>query len=697
MALPPETQTSDEDERIAAQRHSMMIEGGLDGYFVVDLQGRFIEANTAYCNLLGYTRTQLLNLNLGDIEENLTDSIRQRLLWVRHDKRLRYTTRQRSRDGQWTDVAISALHCAIQGQDYICASVRDTHEQQRQQDANKRVTHYLQLLLNSAGEGIYSVDLDGRCTFINRAGLQLLGYARAEIIGKDMHRLIHHTQTDGPLPWPESPIYTVLTTGRGTRVGDEVIWRKNGSSFATEYSSYPINEKGRVAGAVVVFRDVTESRSMAMQLEYLAIHDALTGLANRRQFQQRLEEALASAQNEQRQHVLLYIDLDQFKIINDSCGHAAGDVLLRSISDEIKSLIRQGDTLARLGGDEFGLLLPNCKLDDGLSLAAKLRDAVRDYRFEWEGQEFAIGLSIGVVPVASDSNNVAGLMSAADAACYSAKDSGRNRVRVYRPDDTALLRRQGDMRWIAQIHQALSEDRMELYYQKQQAIGEHNEPGLHVEILLKMIDIKGKRIAPGAFMPAAERAALTTDIDRWVVSHVFDWLAQNLGEQHKLRLCAINLSGHSLGDKNFLDFLVASFERTAVPARYICFEVTETAAIANLSNAYKLFTTLSKMGCRFALDDFGTGMSSYGYLKTLPVDILKIDGSFVKDIVSNPIDLAMVKSINDIAHVMGKITVAEFVESEAILEKLRELRVDYAQGFHINKAKLLKHLLEEIN
>ncbi len=673
------------EDVLRARRHALAIDDNPDSFFIVDLQGRFLDVNPAFCKLLGYERGQLLDMTLTQIEENLAANVRQRLLWTCHDGHMHYETRHKAASGGLIDLEIASKYAELDGEGFIYAFVRDLREQRRAQSDAKRVTYYLQLLLNSAGEGIYSVDLDGRCTFINRAGLQLLGYARHELMGQAMHSLIHATQPQGPVAWEDSAIQAVLSGGRGTRVNDEVIWRKNASSFAAEYSSYPIMEKGRIAGAVVVFRDITESRSMAMQLEYLAIHDALTGLANRRQFQMRMDEALSRASHEGLHHVLMFIDLDQFKVINDTSGHAAGDMFLRTLADAFKGLIRQGDTLARLGGDEFGLLLEECDLDDGLELASTIRDTVRDFRFSWEGSEFSVGVSIGVVPMSGESPSVAALLSAADAACYSAKDSGHNRVRVYRPNDTALMRRQGDMRWIAQIHQALKEDRLQLYYQILQPISGAKDAGVHMEILLKMVDLKGKIIPPGAFMPAAERAGLTTEIDRWVVSRVFDWLTEHHDGGRALGLCSINLSGHSLGDKHFLEFLLGEFERNPVKPRHVCFEVTETAAIANLNNANRLFTTLSKMGCRFALDDFGTGMSSYGYLKTLPVEYLKIDGSFVKDIVTNPVDLAMVKSINDIGHVMGKKTIAEFVESEAILEKLKALRVDYAQGYFINR------------
>jgi two-component system CheB/CheR fusion protein len=663
-----------------------------DGFVVMDADGSLLDANPAMLAMLGMSRAELLSLRLAELEENLDENTLRRLQWLRHDRELRYETRLRRKDGGWTDVELTACTWGEVDNPRIYAFVRDVGERRRLEEDNHRFTNYLQLLLDSAGEGIYSVDLSGRCTFMNRAGQTMLGYSLYEVLGQNMHELVHHTQDEGPMAVEHSAVNRVVEQGRGIRVDDEVIWRKNGTSFAAEYSSFPIMEKGRVAGAVVVFRDVTEARSMAMQLEYQAAHDALTGLANRREFLARLESALQKSRHEERSHVLLFLDLDQFKVINDSAGHAAGDELLRTLAGDLERLIRKGDTLARLGGDEFGVLLEYCNEDMGLEIAEKIRRTIRDFRFSWEGNAFTIGVSIGLVTISSDTLSVTSALSAADAACYSAKDLGRNRVRVYTPDDTQLMRRQGDMRWVGQVHQALKESRLQLFYQIIQPLNEPDHPGLHMEMLLKMKDFYGKLIPPGAFLPAAERAGLTPEIDRWVIGATFNWLNDLGRDVDEIGLCSINLSGHSLSDKNFLDFVLRQIDEAGVSPHKLCFEITETAAIANLNNARKLFTTLAQRGCRFALDDFGTGMSSYSYLKSLPVDYLKIDGSFVKDVATDPIDLAMVKSINDIGHVMGKRTIAEFVENVEILEKLKELRVDYAQGYYIAREQPIASL-----
>jgi two-component system CheB/CheR fusion protein len=686
---PPPASPSDPIGAIAGF-DSLLVQTTADGCLLIDLEGRILDANPAYCDLLGRARDEVIGKNLREIEDDDEEGIQQRLQWTAVDGQLRYETQHRHRDGSLFDLEVSARHLMIGHHDCVFAVLRPMRERRLAREEARRLNAYLQLLLDSAGEGIYSVDAEGRCTFVNRAAQELLGYSRHELLGKRMESLIHRSEPndDGQ---EDSPVSVVLRTGSGVRVDDELIWRKNDTSFPAEYSSYPVMENGVIAGAVVVFRDVTEARSMAMQLEYQATHDALTGLANRREFQIRLDHALLKARHEERSHVLLFLDLDQFKVVNDTSGHAAGDELLRTLADQFKGMIRSGDTLARLGGDEFGLLLESCDLEYGLKLAERIRQAVQEFRFAWEGNNFTIGVSIGVVPITADSLNTAAVLAAADTACYSAKDAGRNRVKVYRPDDTAFMRRQGDMRWIGQLHQALREDQMQLYYQTLRPLTDRAEEGLHIELLLRMKTYNGEFISPSAFLPAAERAGLTPEIDRWVVNRSFAWLSTHATPE-KLALCSINLSGHSLSDRDFLDFVIQQFEKHGLDPRRVCFEVTETAAIANLSNARRLFSTLSKMGARFALDDFGTGMSSYGYLKSLPVDFLKIDGSFVKDIATDPIDLALVKSINDIGHVMGKQTIAEFVENEEIFQKVKELDVDFAQGYHIDRARPIESL-----
>jgi diguanylate cyclase (GGDEF)-like protein len=431
-----------------------------------------------------------------------------------------------------------------------------------------------------------------------------------------------------------------------------------------------------------VFHDVSESRELNRKLSYHASHDILTGLVNRREFESRLERALKSARAREASYALCHIDLDQFKIINDNCGHSAGDALLGQVGALLKSKIRWRDTVSRLGGDEFGVLLESCSLEEAIRNAEVLREAIRNYKFVWEERTFRLGASIGVVPLSPENEDVAALLSAADSACAAAKESGRNRIYSFQENDIDLMRRRREMQWAARINNALEDGRFEIFRQVIQPL-QTTQGGLHYELLLRMRDEAGKIVAPDQFIAAAERFGLTPNIDRWMIEHALRWLVSEADEREKLELCSINLSGQSLGDDKFLPFVIDHFHRSGIDASKICFEITETAAIASFSQANRFIHALKELGCRFALDDFGTGLSSFGYLKHFPVDFLKIDGSFVKEILHDPIDREMVRSINEIGHLTGKQTIAEFAENVEIIEMLRSLGVDYAQGYGI--------------
>jgi diguanylate cyclase (GGDEF)-like protein len=442
----------------------------------------------------------------------------------------------------------------------------------------------------------------------------------------------------------------------------------------------------RVFAAV---EDITEARALSQQLRFQAAHDALTGLVNRREFENRLERALKAAEGGRSEHAVCYLDLDQFKIINDTCGHVAGDELLTRLGRVLAQQVRSQDTLARLGGDEFGVLLENCSMHAAERVANALRRTIEDFRFAWQKQVFGIGVSIGVVPIEGPGQTVSSILSAADAACYAAKDRGRNRIHIYHEGDVELARRHGEMRWVTRIQTALEENRFELARQPIVPLSTAAGENTHYELLLRMRDEDGNIVLPEAFLPAAERYDLSVKLDRWVVREAFRQLTRDPSHLQKLFLCSINLSGVSLADEDFLIFVTTEFAATGLPPSKVCFEITETAAIANLAGAMRFMEVLRRLGCRFALDDFGSGLSSFAYLKSLPVDFLKIDGVFVKDIVEDAIDRELVRAINKIGHVMGKRTIAEFVESKEILTALVEIGVDYAQGFELGKPKLL--------
>ncbi len=416
------------------------------------------------------------------------------------------------------------------------------------------------------------------------------------------------------------------------------------------------------------------------QLAYQSTHDALTGLINRREFECRVERAIENARTQDATHALLYMDLDQFKIINDTSGHLAGDELLRQLSHLLLSSIRQRDTLGRLGGDEFGMLLENCPLENAVKIANELLTAINGFQFTWGDNTFTPGISIGIVPIDDGSTDLASVMSAADSACYIAKESGHDQVQIAHLGDRRLQQRHGEMQWISRLAKALKEDRFTLYFQPILPCAGRQGVDKHIEILLRLIDEDGTVISPGCFLPASEKYNMAASIDRWVISHAMEWLADEPARGDWPVIISINLSGQSIGNPEMLKFIINELERTGAAPGKIIFEVPETEAIANISSATGFMLTLRGYGLRFSLDHFGSGLSSFTYLKKLPVDFLKIDGSFVRDILSDPVDRAMVKAINELGHLLGKQTIAEYVETHELAEELHRMGMDFAQG-----------------
>lgn len=552
-----------------------------------------------------------------------------------------------------------------------------------------------EVTLHSIGDAVITTDNQARIEYINPIAEQLTGWSDADARGRHIREVFQ--VLNGLTREPGSiPVETCLAEERIIGLGrNTILVRRDGREFVVEDSAAPVRDReGKIVGTVMVFYDVTQMRNAPHLLSYHATHDLVTGLVNRREFERRLLELLTHARTDGGRHALCYIDLDQFKLVNDTCGHVAGDKLLRQVAYILKRQARENDVLARLGGDEFGLLLSHCPIRQAERIADNLRRAVKDFHFSWEGQLFEIGTSIGVVPITPDSVSAEEVLSEADAACYAAKEKGRNRVQVYEPGNAELARRHGEMRWVSRIRQALDEDRFLLYAQSIKPLVDKKEP-VFCEILLRLRDEDGEIIPPAAFLPAAERYDLVTAIDRWVIQRSFETMAR-LHSEDAAGKCVcfnINLSGASLGDAGLLKFIRNSLDAGKIPGRQVCFEITETAAISNLEQATNFFTALKEVGCRFALDDFGTGMSSFSYLKTLPVDFLKIGGGFILNVSDNPVDRAMVDAVIRIGHVMGIKTVAEFVENESVLKGVKELGVGYAQGFHIDRPTPLEDWL----
>jgi len=551
--------------------------------------------------------------------------------------------------------------------------------------------------LNSIADAVITTDKEGKVLFMNPVAEILTGISEEEARHKNVanfYKLVH----EGSKKAAPCPVAACLEKQDViANETDHCLFRGDEHLSITDSAAPILDDNGEVQGAVLVFRDVSQSRALSAELNWQALHDPLTNLANRRQFESKMKGLLEKSRLDHLQHHLLYLDLDQFKVVNDTCGHDAGDELLKQISAALENKLRKSDLLARLGGDEFGVLLESCDAEHALAIANNLRQIVEDFCFGWKNQSFKIGVSIGIAEILGIEATASVVLSAADAACYIAKESGRNRVHFHHTNASASSEHQQEMQWISRLHEALDNNAFELFLQRIQDISSLDTPSGHYEVLLRMVDKNGKLIPPGAFLPAAERFNLISSIDQWVVENVFKKL-QKLNKANSLPdklMIAINLSGLSMANDALLNRITELLDASEIPANCFCFEVTETAAISNLTKATEFLHQLRSKGCKIALDDFGSGLSSFTYLKELPVDYLKIDGYFVKDIAIDGIDKAFVESINQIAQVMGLKTIAEFVEDDPILEILTELGVNYAQGYGIHKPTPFKEIFSQ--
>jgi diguanylate cyclase (GGDEF)-like protein/PAS domain S-box-containing protein len=556
-----------------------------------------------------------------------------------------------------------------------------------------------EVTLSSIGDAVMTTDPHGKTRYLNRVAEQLTGWSNQLAQGLDIQDTLRLVDENTGEPLEHVALKCLLQRQAiGISSHTQLVTRE-GRRIPIEDSAAPIwSRDGDILGAVVVFRDVSHERKLSQQLSWQATHDTLTGLVNRREFEHLVAGALHSAKEEGHVHALLYLDLDQFKVINDTCGHSAGDVLLQLLAKLLQQQMRDSDILARLGGDELGVLLPHCPLDHARVIGEQLRQSIRDFRFSWDNRSFELGVSIGMVEINQDSKSMSELLIAADQACYLAKEQGRNRLHVYQESDVMLAQRHGEMLWISRLKEAFEHDYFRLYAMP--IVHLHDSPEYHDEVLIRIRNGTGDLILPGAFIPAAERYDMMLSIDRWVIRAVCAHIEsvrdslpplEALAESRRRApaLYSVNLSGMSLADAGLQDYITEQFVHYTVAPEQICFEITETAVIANLPKAQAFMRQLKAMGCRFSLDDFGSGFSSFGYLKALPVDYLKIDGAFVRDIATNTINRAMVKAINEVGHVMGLKTVAEYVENAEILAVIRELGIDYAQGYAVGKLRPL--------
>lgn len=550
--------------------------------------------------------------------------------------------------------------------------------------------------LHSIGDAVITTDGTGNIRYLNPIAEGMTGWKTVEVKGRHLDEIFHivDERTECKIA---SPVEKALTEGITVTLDNHTLLiNRYGKEIAIENSAAPILDGGaKIIGVVLVFHDASKTKQLARDLSWQASHDPLTGLVNRREFEQRLASVLESAHQQSTEHVLFYIDLDQFKVINDACGHVAGDELLKQITSLMQIQVRENDLLARLGGDEFGVLLEHCEMDQAKRVADAIRERLKEFRFVWENKQFSIGVSIGAVSIDAQSQSITQLMSSSDMACFAAKDWGGNRIHVYQEGEEELSKRRGEMQWVSRLHDALQENRFELFCQPIVPSNQIDAGKYHYEILLRMVGDHGELIPPNAFIPAAERYGLMIEIDRWVIEHaleIYSELSPRLsGKEFTF---SINLSGSSLGDENLKDHIHDQIKRFNIPAHGICFEITETAVIGNLVQAQSLIKEFRKLGCCFALDDFGSGLSSFSYLKNLPVDYLKIDGCFIRDILEDEIHESMVRAINQVSHIMGLKTIAEYVDNNETLERLKDIGIDYAQGYGIQKPFPVKQILK---
>ena len=663
-----------------------LFESIAEGVYQSGRDGRLLSVNPAFVSILGY----------GSAEELYALPSVALLYWNPAD-RAEFMRRveaegeirnaefcMRTQDGQQVVILENARAVRDSG-DRITGyegTIANITERKRAEQAMFAEKERAQVTLQSIGDAVISTDAEGRIEYINPVAESLTAWSLAEARGRpigDVLNLVNEI-TREPI---ENPLVCALGRGEsagGTPADHSVLITRSGQEVAIQESAAPIcDRQGRVIGAVIVFHDVTKERRLKRALSYQASHDALTGLINRREFDNRLHAAVLSAQRGEGAYALLYIDLDQFKVVNDTCGHQAGDRLLRDVTGLLQGRVRASDTIARLGGDEFGVLLEGCTPEQSARIADGVRQAIKDYRFIWGATTLSVGASVGVVQIGPETESVAAIMSAADIACYAAKDEGRNRVHVYEADGS---HRHREMHWVARVTRAAEENRLELFFQPIVRIGaDVATAGFH-ELTIRLRDDDGRLVPPSEFIPAAERYNVMSIIDRWVVTRAVDLLKQRREAGGTLPLLAVNLSGTSLNEQSFAEFVLTIVGEPAI-ASALCFEITETAAVTSLSNVTFFMRELKARGCKFALDDFGTGLSSFMYLKTLPVDFLKIDGQFISQIATDAVDRSMVEAISKVGRALGISTVAEWVEDEAVLSELERIGVDFAQGYHL--------------
>lgn len=669
-------------------RYRGLFENVVDGVYIASREGDIIAVNPALVRMLGY-ETEAELKSAGRTTRLYVNPIdRQRVIANLEENGVirNFEYRLRRRDGAEIVVLENSRAIYDKNGRFVAheGTVTDITERKIAETRIFEEKERAEVTLQSIGDGVITTDADGNIEYLNPVAEDLTGFDKRSVRGKPIEEIMtivnEHTRST-----VDNPLRRCLAEGRVVSLAqNSLLVREDGTEIPIQDTAAPIRDRiGNVIGGVMVFLDISNETRLFRQLSYQASHDATTGLINRQEFENRLTSALERIRDgSDRTHGLLYLDLDQFKVVNDTFGHAAGDELLRRVTRIIQSLVRSSDIVARLGGDEFGILLEGCDQARVMGVAEDLRIAIEQNRFDWKEAYTNVRCSIGVVMIDDETTSVSSILSSADVACYSAKDMGRNQVHLYEDSDAST--RHEEMKWVARITTALEDNRFELFYQPIVAAGPAGESSRqHFELLLRMRDEQGVLVQPDLFIPAAERYNLMSSLDRWVIREALERLADREPGAAARYTLAINLSGTSLSEDRFLEFVVGELERYSLPEGAICFEITETAAISNLGRVVHFMQALKKLGCQFSLDDFGSGLSSFTYLKNLPVDYLKIDGQFISNVLDDAVDESMVVAIAKVGQAMGIATIAERVESLAVMEKLADLGVAYAQGYYI--------------
>jgi len=592
-------------------------------------------------------------------------------------------------NGVW--VRMSSRNTVFRDQKALLTSFTDISTEKAMLDSLEHGKLQTRVTLESISEGVVTTDSRGNIDYMNSAAEQLIGVRSADALGRNFANVVTLQDESDSRPI-EDPVSKALERGQRISVGRRALLTSSSSDqeYSIDLNASPIRDiSGATVGVVVVLHDVTEIRGLTRQMSYQASHDALTGLINRREFERRLNETLEDARSGGAAHILCYLDLDRFKAVNDTCGHMAGDNLLREVAGIIKDKVRDSDLVGRLGGDEFGMILLGCPLDKARQLSDEVVQAVRDYRFIWRDRIFTIGVSVGMVEISHESGSLEDLVSAADSACYIAKQQGRGRVHVYSARDEAVARHRGEIMWLQRLQTALRENRFDLHVQPIVSTGGRDIPGPAMEVLLRMRDDQGNEILPGEFIGAAERYHLMPYVDRWVVQTTLAALGRETIRIPAHRSCTINISGQTLADETFLEFVVECLDRSVVAPASICFEVTEGAVVANLKQTHRFISVLHGMGCKFALDDFGSGLGSLANLKNLAIDYLKIDGTFVRSLSEDHANQALVSAMVKLGKSLHFKVIAEQVEDDVSYDAVKALGVDFVQGYAVGYPRSL--------